>query len=622
MERSRLLFIYLIFSNVILCQPDQIDSIKNLFNFTPNDTTKLICAEKLSEYYLEKNQDSVIYYADLTIKIAKKFNFVLEEINALGKLGYAWMNKSNYPRALQFMVEGINLAEDSAKQMSLLGVCYSPSDEFTDRSISPGYQRLNQLSRVHQYAGILYSNALYKEKGWFHSIRALNLAVRTHNAGLECVALLTLARLYQAEQKFDSALIVERKALQIATEIDYQRYLGSIYLNLGRLYLDIHKTDSARKYFVLAIQSSIRNGYIRGNIAANLMMAVPEIKVSIDSTAIYLYSALRQALEYDSPELLSRCYTGLVSYYSNLNLVDSILKYQDLIIKIHDQVYNVKQAQLFQNIEADELLRKQILEDEKKSIREKNKNILVIIFIFFILAIALILLVSYNKSINEKRKLTEAYSLLKEARDQMIMMEKINERTRISSELHDEVGSALSGIALYSNLAQNQFKEKNDTLKESLDTIQQSTNEIINKLGDIIWITNPEKDSLPKLREKLEDYLRRMAAIKKIQVTIVENSNDQLIPISDILRKNVYLLMKEAINNAVKYSDATEIKFTCLLEKNILKIGIEDNGKGFDLNSGNGNGIQNMKNRAKVIQANLDLASGANGSKVIVEVEI
>ena len=80
--------------------------------------------------------------------------------------------------------------------------------------------------------------------------------------------------------------------------------------------------------------------------------------------------------------------------------------------------------------------------------------------------------------------------------------------------------------------------------------------------------------------------------------------------------------MKEAINNAVKYSDATQIKFTCLLEKNILKIGIEDNGKGFDMNTSNGNGIQNMKNRAKTIQAHLDLESGANGSKVVVEVEI
>ena len=198
----------------------------------------------------------------------------------------------------------------------------------------------------------------------------------------------------------------------------------------------------------------------------------------------------------------------------------------------------------------------------------------------------------------------------------------LTERLRLSSELHDEVGSTLSGIAMYSHLAQSQLKELNEPLQTSLDTIQQSTNEIVNKLSDIIWITNPEKDSLPKLREKLEDYLRRMAAIKNIQVAIDENTNGQFIPISDTFRKNDYLLMKEAINNAVKYSNATEIKFSCLLENNILTIGIEDNGKGFDMNVSKGNGIQNMKNRAKAIQADLDLESGANGSKIVVKVEI
>jgi signal transduction histidine kinase len=88
--------------------------------------------------------------------------------------------------------------------------------------------------------------------------------------------------------------------------------------------------------------------------------------------------------------------------------------------------------------------------------------------------------------------------------------EVLNERLRISRELHDEVGSTLTGIAMFSHLTKEQIKAaKTEDVERSLNNIQQSAGDMVNKLSDIVWLINPEKDSLQKLIERLEQYAKK-----------------------------------------------------------------------------------------------------------------
>jgi len=196
----------------------------------------------------------------------------------------------------------------------------------------------------------------------------------------------------------------------------------------------------------------------------------------------------------------------------------------------------------------------------------------------------------------------------------------LKERLRISRELHDEVGSTLSGIAMFSYLTKEQIKAaKTEDVERSLNSIQQSAGEMVEKLSDIIWLVNPEKDSLQKLIERLEQYAEDMAIIKGMEVKIAISPKLANINLPVESRRNIYLFCKEAINNAVKYSEANVIELHMHeTENRKIEVSVTDDGKGFDTAKvRNGNGLINMRQRTADLGGEYSLqTSPGNGTKI------
>jgi ligand-binding sensor domain-containing protein/two-component sensor histidine kinase len=184
-------------------------------------------------------------------------------------------------------------------------------------------------------------------------------------------------------------------------------------------------------------------------------------------------------------------------------------------------------------------------------------------------------------------------------------------RTKISRDLHDEVGSTLSGIGLLSEVAIQQLEnEKKVEVKKFLHKINESSEEMLEKIGDIVWAVNPQNDSFEKIISRLKTYAKTTTDPLAIQLHF--NSDKNVVPARMDMhkRKNIYLICKEAINNAVKYSECKNLSFQLNQQDHEISIHIADDGKGFDIqNEFEGNGLNNIKARAKEIKAQLRLES-------------
>ncbi len=205
-------------------------------------------------------------------------------------------------------------------------------------------------------------------------------------------------------------------------------------------------------------------------------------------------------------------------------------------------------------------------------------------------------------------KLHEAQAqLIKEESDKVIL----KERMRVSSELHDEIGATLSGIAMYSHLVKSNLEnEEPDAAKHSVNIIQDSAAEMVIKLNDIIWLTNPQQDSLKDVMVRLEEYAQNMCLAKNISPDFKIDAGVATCKTAIEIRKNIYLLCKEAINNAAKYSNAARLLLKCTIKNGLLEITIRDDGNGFNVdNVKRGNGLENMQKRADEMGAVLSIQS-------------
>ena len=188
-------------------------------------------------------------------------------------------------------------------------------------------------------------------------------------------------------------------------------------------------------------------------------------------------------------------------------------------------------------------------------------------------------------------------------------------RNNIASDLHDDIGSTLNSISIYSEVAKQQAGQE----IPALEMIGANSRKIIESMSDIVWTINPENDSFEKIIIRMRSFAYQLLKAKKVEYTfdVDEKLNSIALPMQ--VRKNFYLVFKEAITNVVKYSEASLVSILLYEKNKIIMLRIRDNGKGIPVNAQTlGNGLMNMTRRAKEISAELNIIS-ANGGGTEIE---
>ena len=410
-------------------------------------------------------------------------------------------------------------------------------------------------------------------------------------------------RVNQAIGHFHYARSLSAKYQFPATAMDADRLLAEAYSQLGQ-------NDSAYYYF--RVYTALKDSVYKDQRDKTIL--VLNAKYDAERKEYQIKELQRESILQDktiqSQQLLAeqrRQQLALISQQAEVNRLRS--SEQSLALQNRNKEFLQKQKEL-------EVARNENkLQQELANKETQNKRLLLAIIVAGIV-FGCFGVYRYRQTEKMRRQLAASLVELRQAQQQLIQIEKQNEaqniRQRISRDIHDEVGATLSGVVLFSEIAiQKIDTEKNKDAGEYLTHIYSNSKDMLEKMSDIVWAINPKNDSFERIVFKLKTYARELCAGKGI--TLHFDIEEALTQCGTAMqtRKNIYLLAKEALNNAIKYSMANNIYFTMRRKGGNLKIEIRDDGRGFEPDDAAGNGIGNMRARAKELGTELMITSVA-----------
>jgi two-component system, NtrC family, sensor kinase len=454
-------------------QQASIDSLRQELETSSNDTINLLILEKITNHYSETNPDSAFRYAEKLEVLAKSLQLPLEEVVALGEMGYALLNVGNYPRSLQTLLKGIAMAEDPESEKHILPAFYPVTDDFTDRTKSAKLQRLTKLSRILQYTGILYANSGNQLKSLEYYHKAVPLAKSANNLRVLSICYASMGRAYLLLKQPDSASYALLTAHQYARDAAYKRYNGSILLNLARVYLLNKNVDKAKNYLRQALTESLAANYYRGIVATHLLFAdIFKQAGNKDSSLYHIRSGLRMANTLNTGDLLMRCYIALAAFYHEQGASDSAVKYQSLVITIKDSLFNSKQVQDFQNIDFNEQQQQQAVQAAEDQYKSRMQNYLLLGGLCLVLLIAVFLWRSNqhrqrsNALLKSQNKEIETAMLsLTKTQAQLIQAEKMASLGELTAGIAHEIQNPLNFVNNFSDVNTELIFEANAELE-------------------------------------------------------------------------------------------------------------------------------------------------------------
>ncbi len=190
---------------------------------------------------------------------------------------------------------------------------------------------------------------------------------------------------------------------------------------------------------------------------------------------------------------------------------------------------------------------------------------------------------------------------------QLLQLQHVREK--ISKDLHDEVGSTMSGISILGGIIQQNLSD-NPLLKNFTERIVEDSQRVGDTLDDIVWSVKPKNDHLDQLLIRMKRFASDLFDAKDIDYHFVMPNASDNIKLSMDVRYDIYLIYKEIVNNLVKYAKCTKVSVKIEVNKGFLWMEIKDDGMGFNPNQQTErNGIRNMKSRTENLGGHIDIIS-------------
>jgi ligand-binding sensor domain-containing protein/signal transduction histidine kinase len=231
------------------------------------------------------------------------------------------------------------------------------------------------------------------------------------------------------------------------------------------------------------------------------------------------------------------------------------------------------------------------------------------------LVAGLLMYVLVRIRIARRREKRFAEAALQQSREERLLeLEQV--RRRIATDLHDDVGSSLTQISLLSEVVRQSVEGgvgsngQASAVSRPLSLISQISQELVESMSDIVWAINPNKDTLKDLSQRMRHFASDVLTARHIDLRFrtPDEETEQSIKVGANLRREVYLLFKEAVNNLVKHSKCMNAEIEFRVEVDTLFLRVSDDGCGFDVSQeSQGNGLQSMSERSRGLGGDLEI---------------
>lgn len=610
------MFLFFIALRQLPAQKLSLDSLRNELHTAPDDTSKVNLLRMLTGILLNSDPPAARQYARQGIQLGLRSGFDKGVAGCYLNLAVAYNADSKIDSFLIFTDSALVWSQKVGDNNRLALVYLNRADAYMqvrnlkqsllDCDTALYYAELSnnddRRARIYQTMGTIYfTQEKYSDSKPFYE-KASRLYHVANNHKMYAIMLNNLGNLHKRGLQFDSAFSYYQDAIAYAQNAGDEISLSLYYNNISSMYHAAQQYPKAEEAAVKALQHANRQNNDVEKASAYNNLAIGYLNQSRPAKALEMalkayainneYELIEE--QYETANILADAYAALGNFEASSRYLRTARDINDSLLrkKYDDQIAYLQTS--FKVAEKNNEI-SQLTKD--KAIQEQNlmrhRLLIAGALLLSFLAVAAVFMLVSRQQLKQR-------------------MKELELRNEIASDLHDEVGSSLSSIHLLSEMGNS---EKSNPLlqKDVLQKVSNYSRETMDKMSDIVWMikqkTNPEEKAL---EERMKHFFYDIAKSKNMRSLFLLEAG-VLLRLDMHQYKALYLVFKEAVNNAVKYSGATEITVQIGQKNNGIHMQVTDNGTGFDKrHRTTGNGLQNMQTRAAKWNGYTDISSEVN----------